>query len=99
MLAVAIAVSVAKDIVDALAIFYTLLGVSLFVPMIAGLFTRRRDPAAALSAIAGGVLGAAGVHWFRGPGFLYGLTPPMWGIAVAGVAYAGATMLTRRDKL
>jgi len=99
VLAVAIAVSVAKDIVDALAIFYTLLGVSLFVPMIAGLFTRRRDPAAALSAIAGGVLGAAGVHWFRGPGFLYGLTPPMWGIAVAGVAYAGATMLTRRDKL
>ena len=30
-----------KTIVDALSVFYTLLGVSLFVPVVAGLFMRR----------------------------------------------------------
>src|SRR5439155_24098916 len=32
VLAIAVALSLARDVVDALAIFYTLLGVSLFVP-------------------------------------------------------------------
>ena len=40
-----------KTIVDALTVFYTLLGVSLFVPIVAGLFTRRARAIDALGAI------------------------------------------------
>jgi len=83
----AIAVTVAKGVLDALAIFYTLLGVSLFVPIVAGLYTRRGGAPAALCAIAGGIAVAGGVHWFSAPGLLRGLTP-LWGIAFAAAAYA-----------
>jgi SSS family solute:Na+ symporter len=94
VLGFAIAVSVAKTVLDSLAIFYTLLGVSLFVPVVAGLFTRRGGATAALCAIVTGVTVAAGLQWSGGPGFVYGLTPPMWGIALAAMAYVAATLLT-----
>lgn len=86
-LAVFIAVVAAADIVDALSIFYTLLGVSLFVPVVAGLATRESSPAAALAGIVTGVGVAATVELLRGRGFFHGLTPPMWGIAIAAAAY------------
>jgi SSS family solute:Na+ symporter len=54
-LAVGVALGVAKDVVDALGIFYTLLGVSLFVPVVAGLYSRRGDARAALASIVAGV--------------------------------------------
>ena len=96
-LAFVAATVVTKDIIKTLSIFYTLLGVSLFVPVVAGLFTRRGDATAALSAIAGGVLLTAAVQWRSGPAFLYGLTPPMWGIAIAAVAYMMAAALVREE--
>ena len=88
LLAVFVALVLAADVVDALGIFYTLLGVSLFVPVIAGLFTRTGDAAAALCAVAGGVAIAAAIELSQGRGFFHGLTPPMWGIALAAAAYA-----------
>jgi SSS family solute:Na+ symporter len=97
-LAVAIAIWVAKDVIAALGIFYTLLGVSLFVPIVAGLYTRAGDAVAALCAVAGGVALAAGIQLARGDGFVYGLTAPMWGIALAAAAYMMATaVLPRRS--
>jgi SSS family solute:Na+ symporter len=95
-LAVVIAILVAEDVVDALSIFYTLLGVSLFVPVVAGLFTRRADGTAALAAIAGGVAVAAALELWHGRGFYHGLTPPMWGLALAAAAYMMAGAMTRR---
>lgn len=96
-LAFVAAIAVTKDIIRALSIFYTLLGVSLFVPVVAGIFSRRGDATAALCAIAGGVLLTAGVQWHSGPSFLYGLTPPMWGIAIAALAYMMAAALLPKD--
>jgi len=55
VLAVGVALGVAKDVVDALGIFYTLLGVSLFVPIVAGLYSRRGDARAALASIVAGI--------------------------------------------
>jgi SSS family solute:Na+ symporter len=95
-LAFVMAISVTKDILDALGIFYSLLGVSLFVPVVAGLLARRGDPVAALCAIAGGVAMAAGLQWFNGPGAFHALTPPMWGIALAAAAYLIAAALIPR---
>jgi len=53
--AVVVALGVAKDVVDALGIFYTLLGVSLFVPIVAGVYSQRGNARAALASIAAGV--------------------------------------------
>ena len=40
---------VAEDVIDALTIFYTLMAVGLFVPILTGLFSRRPSPAGALA--------------------------------------------------
>lgn len=86
--AVVIAIFIAADTIASLSIFYTVLGVSLFVPVVAGLFSGRADGTAALAAIAGGVAVAAGLELGLGSGgFIHGLTPPMWGIAAAAAAY------------
>ena len=45
----------AASIVDALGIFYTLMAVGLFVPIIAGLYSRRAGTPEALAAIAAGI--------------------------------------------
>ena len=71
------------SIVDALSIFYTLLAVSLFVPVIVGLYIRRVRTPEAIASIAAGVAmvavdqitaGSEGVAW---------LTPAMLGLAAA----------------
>jgi SSS family solute:Na+ symporter len=87
VLAVGVALLLAADVVDALSIFYTLLGVSLFVPVVAAVVTRRGDATAALCAVGAGVAAAASIELTQGRGFFHGLTPPMWGIALAAVAY------------
>ncbi|HXH06557.1 MAG TPA: sodium:solute symporter family protein, partial [Vicinamibacterales bacterium] len=56
---------VSSTIIAALSIFYTLLTVTLFLPLVAGLYTRRPGRAAALAAIGGGVIGMMAA---RGPG-------------------------------
>jgi hypothetical protein len=63
---------------------------------VAGLFSGKGDATSALAAIAGGVAVAAGLELARGGGFFHGLTPPMWGIAVAAAAYMMAAALVPR---
>ncbi|HEY2431768.1 MAG TPA: sodium:solute symporter family protein [Vicinamibacterales bacterium] len=97
VMAFVLATAVARDVIDALSVFYMLLGVSLFVPIVAGLVSGRGDGAAALCAVAGGVATAAGVQWHSGSGPVHALTPPMWGIAVAAIAYMiAAAVMPRR---
>ncbi len=64
-----------EDLVETLKIFYALLGVSLFVPIIAGLYIRRSNSDAALAAIVGGVGGMLVVQGATG-GAGYGLLGP-----------------------
>ena len=45
-----------KSVIDALSLFYTLLAVSFFVPVVAGLYSRRARAIDALAAVGGGVL-------------------------------------------
>jgi SSS family solute:Na+ symporter len=82
-LAIGVALSVAKDVVDALGIFYTLLGVGLFVPIVAGLYSRRGNARAALASIAAGV---AVAPW----------TSAIWGIAAAMAAFGIVSMVGER---
>ncbi|MYI74488.1 MAG: sodium:solute symporter family protein [Acidobacteria bacterium] len=86
----------AESIAGVLAFFYTLLSVSLFVPVIAGLYWRRAGAPEALAAMAGGVSLATLVQLASGGAGFAGLTPAMWGLAGAAFACGGGAILRLR---
>jgi SSS family solute:Na+ symporter len=91
----AVAVSLLSDtIVDALGVFYTLVAVSLFVPVVAGLYVRRARAVDALAAIAGGVLMVVATK-MRDSTALSGVVS-MYGLAGALVAFGITTLVIRR---
>jgi SSS family solute:Na+ symporter len=83
------------SVVNALTIFYTLLGVSLFVPIVAGLFAPRTSTAAALAAIVAGVGGMLALQFGTG-GRGWGILTPALGGLLAAVA-AWLVALTARQ--
>jgi len=95
VLGTALAVA-AESIAGVLAFFYTLLSVSLFVPVIAGLYWRRAGAAEALAAMAGGVSLATLVQLASGGAGFAGLTPAMWGLAASACACGGGAIFRLR---
>ena len=83
---------VIPSVVGALTIFYSLLSVSLFVPVVAGLHSRRPGSGEALAAAAGGVVVLLVV---RSAGFGGWLPPTAWGLLAASAAF-GIFFATRR---
>ena len=82
-------------IIGALVIFYSLLVVTLFVPVIGGLYSRRPGAPEALAAIAAGVVTLLVVRFgvaARGPW----LDPTLSGIVAAGVAFVAVLLIRRR---
>ena len=76
-----------KTIVDALAMFYSLLGVSLFVPVLAGLFWRRGGAPEAFASIGAGIGVLLIVHLATdGDGFGF-LSENLAGLIAAGAAF------------
>ena len=75
---------VIPSVVGALTIFYSLLSVSLFVPVVAGLHSRRPGSGEALAAAAGGV---AVLLVVRSAGFGGWLPPTAWGLLAAAAAF------------
>ena len=96
-LAVAVAF-VSQTIVDALSVFYTMIAVCLFVPVIAGLYWRRPRPSDALAAIAGGGLVVTAMQFAGGGRSIGVLTPAMCGLIVATAAFAIADWLGGRGQ-
>jgi SSS family solute:Na+ symporter len=81
-------------VIGALAIFYTLLSVSLFVPVVVGLYTRRPGPVEALAAAGGGIAVVVAARWAGMPAT--GLTSPYTlGLAASGVAFSLAYAVNR----
>ena len=78
---------VSKTIIDALSVFYTVIAVSLFVPIVAGLYLRRPRALDALAAIGGGVAVVAAIQFGNGGQPIAGLTPPMFGLIAAALAF------------
>ncbi|MGH9255613.1 MAG: sodium:solute symporter family protein [Vicinamibacterales bacterium] len=79
-------------VIGALTIFYSLLGVSLFVPIIGGLCTRRAGSSAAMAAIVAGVSTLLIVRFALGNQFPW-LDPTLAGLLAAAVAFAVVTAL------
>ena len=77
--------AVLPDIITALTIFYSILSVALFVPLIAGLYSSRPNANGALATIAGSVLVMILVHLWSNGGGVGGVSPASWGIGTAAV--------------
>jgi SSS family solute:Na+ symporter len=80
---VAIAALVTKAVVDALSFFYTVLSVSLFVPIVGGLFWRGLLARQALAAMTVGILVAAAAQFLFRTALPPEVTPATLGIAAS----------------
>ncbi|HVQ17290.1 MAG TPA: sodium:solute symporter family protein [Vicinamibacterales bacterium] len=84
-----------STIVQAMTVFYSLLGVSLFVPVLGGLYSRRAGQAEALAAIVAGVTVLLVVRFGVAGRYLW-LDPTLSGLIAAAIAFIVAMMLNRR---
>ena len=82
---VALAVQL-PTVIGALSIFYTLLGVSLFVPVVAGLYVKRAGAPEALAAIVGGVSFVLAMQVSGKAGTAVWTNPNVGGLTVAAAA-------------
>lgn len=102
VLGVALAI-VLPSVIGSLSIFYSLLGVSLFVPVVVGLQSRRIGTPEAISAMAGGVaiLVAARLspwkEWTGASGWVASLSPNTWGL-IASLLVCAVVVLLRSSR-
>ena len=85
------------SVIGALAVFYTLLSVSLFVPLVAGLYSKRPGSSEAIAAILAGVAAVVAANAAGVPGS--GLTSPyVIGLAVSSLAFGAVFLVLRRSR-
>jgi SSS family solute:Na+ symporter len=82
-----------KTVIDALSVFYTLVSVSLFVPVVAGLYLRRPRAVDALATIGGGVIAVVAAQLWNGGKAIGVFTPAMLGLAAGAAAFLVASTL------
>ncbi len=76
-----------SSVIDALTIFYALLSVSLFVPVLAGIYTKQGGVPEALAAIVAGLMVLLFVNFHTGGQGYGGLNPTLAGILAASVSF------------
>ncbi len=86
---------IAESVIGVLLIFYTLVGVILFVPVVAGLHVRRTGPAEAFAAFAGGLVITLVVRVATDGAGIGFVTPNLAGLGAAGLAFVVALALRR----
>ena len=84
-----------SSIVSALTFFYTLLTVSLFVPLVVGLYVRRVRTSEALASTVAGTAVAGFLQLTTGGNGLAGMAPSMLGLGAALTAAVAAGVITR----
>jgi len=87
-LGVALAIALPPSVIGALSIFYSLLAVSLFVPVVGGLFSARAGAREAFAAIFAGVLVRVALQIFNGGRGIGILDPTLLGTLAAASAFA-----------
>jgi SSS family solute:Na+ symporter len=80
-----------STIVQAMTVFYSLLGVSLFVPVLGGLYARRAGQTEALGAITAGVMTLLVVRFWAAGRYPW-LDPTLAGLVAAALAFLGVMM-------
>lgn len=87
---------VAQTIIGTLSFFYSVLGVCLFVPVLAGLFLKRFRAPEALAAIGGGMLVMLSLQLTVGARGVGGITPALAGVVTSVVVALIAYLAFRR---
>jgi SSS family solute:Na+ symporter len=75
------------SVLSALTIFYSLLSVSLFVPILAGLYVRRAGTPEAIAAIVCGVSTLLAVRFVTAGRGILGVTPELAGLMAASLGF------------
>ena len=86
---------VLQTVIGAVTVFYSLLVVTLLVPVVGGLYTTRAGTREALAAIAGGVLTLFAIR-LAGSSYLPGVDPTLAGICVAATVFLGFTLARKK---
>ncbi len=89
-----LAVTVLDTIIQALSIFYSLIGATLLVPVVGGLLTKRAGSAEAMASIVCGMAALLFVQY--GTDRTGWLNPNLWGLVASVVGYLG-TLARRRS--
>ena len=87
---------VSPTVIGSLSIFYTLLSVSLFVPILAGLYCAARRPAGGARLDRGRRRCLLAVHFATGGRGIGSLTPAMLGLLASAVGFASSLPAARR---
>ena len=87
----------APTVIDALSFFYTILSVSLFVPVVAGLYARRVGAPEAWAAIGSGMGALLAAQLLGGGRPVLGLSPALLGLLVSGLACLVVALGRRRS--
>jgi Na+/proline symporter len=85
-------------VIDALTVFYGLLTVVLFVPIVAALWLRRTQRPAALASVVAGLIVLVVVHVHTGGAGFAGWRPDTLGLCTAAGAFAVVLAARRRDQ-
>jgi SSS family solute:Na+ symporter len=85
-------------VIDALTVFYGLLTVVLFVPIVAALWLRRTEGPAALASVLAGLTVLVVVHVHTGGAGIGGWRPETLGLCTAAGAFAVVLAARRRNK-
>jgi SSS family solute:Na+ symporter len=88
---------VSPTVIGALAVFYSLLSVSLFVPVAVGVLDRRTGRAEVLAAIAGGVSVLVAAQVWSGGAGIGPWSPVLLGLVAALAAWAAVRWLRRSE--
>lgn len=87
---------VLQTVIGALTIFYSLLVVTLFVPILGGLYLKNARSNAALAAIAGGVVTLIGVRVSLAGSYPW-VDPTLTAVIVAAAAFATVSSVTKSN--
>jgi SSS family solute:Na+ symporter len=86
-----LAVFVVGEIIDALSVFYSIIGATLFVPVVGGLFVRSATSREALTSIATGMIAFLAIRY--GTDRSGWLNPNLWGLVSSAVGFFVSLLL------
>ena len=88
-----LAIFVVGDIIDALSVFYSIIGATLFVPVVGGLFVRGATSREALTSIATGMIAFLAIRY--GTDRTGWLNPNLWGLLASAAGFFGSLAVSR----
>jgi len=91
-----LAIFIVKGVIDALAVFYSIIGAALLVPVVGGLYVKRAGTTQAMTAIAAGMITYLGVRY--GTAAKGWLNPNLWGLVASAAGFFVSLAFQRESR-